>query len=37
MPEPATFTGLIVGSALRSARKGADDFATSMKRTVEAS
>ena len=26
---------LIVGFALRSARKGADDFAASIKRTVE--
>jgi uncharacterized protein YndB with AHSA1/START domain len=34
--EPATFMGrLIVGFALRSARKGADDFAASIKRTVE--
>jgi hypothetical protein len=34
--EPATFVGrLIVGFALRSARKGADDFAASIKRTVE--
>ena len=36
--EPATFVGkLIVGFALRSARKGADDFANSIKKTVEAS
>ena len=34
--EPANFGGrLIVGFALRSARKGADDFAQSIKRTVE--
>ena len=34
--EPANFMGrLIVGFALRSARKGADDFAASIKRTVE--
>lgn len=34
--EPASFMGrLIVGFALRSARKGADDFAASIKRTVE--
>jgi len=34
--EPATFMGkLIVGFALRSARKGADDFAQSIKRVVE--
>ena len=34
--EPATFVGkLIVGFALRSARKGADDFAQSIKRVVE--
>jgi uncharacterized protein YndB with AHSA1/START domain len=35
--EPHTFFGkLIVGPALRSAQKGADDFAQSIKRTVEA-
>jgi uncharacterized protein YndB with AHSA1/START domain len=34
--EPATFVGkLIVGPALRSARKGADAFAQSIKSTVE--
>ena len=34
--EPATFMGrLIVGFALRSARKGADDFARSIKQAVE--
>ena len=34
--EPATFMGkLIVGFALRSARKGADYFAQSIKQTVE--
>jgi uncharacterized protein YndB with AHSA1/START domain len=34
--EPATFMGrLIVGFALRSARKGSDDFAQSIKQTVE--
>ena len=34
--EPANFMGkLIVGFALRSARKGADDFADSIKQTVE--
>jgi uncharacterized protein YndB with AHSA1/START domain len=34
--EPANFMGrLIVGFALRSARKGADDFAQSIKQTVE--
>ena len=34
--EPATFMGkLIVGFALRSARKGAGDFAQSIKKTVE--
>ena len=34
--EPASFAGkLIVGFALRSARKGADDFAQSIKRVVE--
>ena len=34
--EPANFIGrLVVGFALRSARKGADDFAASIKRTVE--
>ena len=34
--EPATFVGkLIVGPALRSARKGADDFAQSIKSTIE--
>jgi uncharacterized protein YndB with AHSA1/START domain len=34
--EPHTFVGrLVVGPALRSARKGADDFAASIKRTVE--
>ena len=36
MLEPATLLGkLIVGFALRSARKGADDFARSIKRAVE--
>ncbi|HEY7619240.1 MAG TPA: SRPBCC family protein [Solirubrobacteraceae bacterium] len=35
---PHTFVGkLVVGPALRSARKGADDFAQSIKRAVEAS
>lgn len=35
--EPHTFVGrLITGPALRSARKGADDFAQSIKRAVEA-
>jgi uncharacterized protein YndB with AHSA1/START domain len=35
---PNTFIGkLVVGPALRSARKGADDFAHSIKRAVEAS
>jgi uncharacterized protein YndB with AHSA1/START domain len=34
--EPASFMGrLIVGFALRSARKGADDFARSIKQAVE--
>jgi uncharacterized protein YndB with AHSA1/START domain len=34
--EPANLMGrLIVGFALRSARKGADDFAQSIKRTIE--
>ena len=34
--EPANFMGrLIVGFALRSARKGADDFAHSIKQTIE--
>ena len=34
--EPANFMGrLIVGFALRSARKGADDFAQSIKQTIE--
>jgi uncharacterized protein YndB with AHSA1/START domain len=34
---PHTFVGkLVVGPALRSARKGADDFAQSIKRAVEA-
>jgi uncharacterized protein YndB with AHSA1/START domain len=34
---PHTFVGkLVVGPALRSARKGADDFAQAIKRTVEA-
>lgn len=34
--EPANFGGrLVVGFALRSARKGADEFAQSIKRTVE--
>ena len=34
--EPATFMGkLIVGFALRSARKGADDFAQSITSTIE--
>ncbi|HEX6620601.1 MAG TPA: hypothetical protein VF024_13125 [Solirubrobacteraceae bacterium] len=34
--EPANFIGrLVVGFALRSARKGADDFAAAIKRTVE--
>jgi hypothetical protein len=34
--EPASFMGrLIVGFALRSARKGADDFALSIKQAVE--
>jgi uncharacterized protein YndB with AHSA1/START domain len=36
--EPATFAGkLIVGFALRSARKGADAFAHEIKKTIEAS
>jgi len=35
---PNTFVGkLVVGPALRSARKGADDFARAIKRAVEAS
>jgi hypothetical protein len=35
--EPTGFAGrLVVGFALRSARKGADDFAQSIKRAVEA-
>jgi uncharacterized protein YndB with AHSA1/START domain len=35
---PHSFLGkLVVGSALRSARKGADEFAQSIKRAVEAS
>ena len=34
--EPANFLGkLVVGPALRSARKGADDFAQSIKSTIE--
>jgi uncharacterized protein YndB with AHSA1/START domain len=34
--EPANFIGkLVVGPALRSARKGADDFAQSIKSTIE--